>query len=62
MNSTVIVTANSEIEADAYGIDGSKIAAASGNGIVSLDLSGRHGVIVIVARTTDGIKTMKLSI
>ncbi|MCM1369683.1 MAG: choice-of-anchor J domain-containing protein [Candidatus Amulumruptor caecigallinarius] len=56
----VIVTGESEIAVDAFAVDGRHIASAKGNESVCIDLSGTHGVTLIVARTAHGVRTLKL--
>ena len=58
----VIVMGNSEIAVDAYGVDGSRIASADGCDVVSIDLTGHHGIAVVVVSTPSGVRTLKLSL
>ena len=60
VDGVVVVKVGIETVAEAYAVDGMKLAAAEGNGEFSMDLNGYTGTILVTLRNANGSKTIKL--
>ncbi|MDE6409748.1 MAG: Ig-like domain-containing protein [Muribaculaceae bacterium] len=56
----VVVTAPEDVDVNVYGLDGSIISSAAGNGVVTCPTAGNTGVAIVMVKTENGIVTHKV--
>lgn len=56
----VVVTSADEAEVNVYTLDGSLIASANGEGVITCATAGTHGVVIVLVKTTSGVVAHKL--
>lgn len=57
---SVIVNAAEDVDVTVYTLSGIALASASGNGLVSVDLNGYHGLVIVRMATASGVSVEKL--
>ncbi|MDE6682374.1 MAG: choice-of-anchor J domain-containing protein, partial [Muribaculaceae bacterium] len=56
----IVVTSPEDVDVNVYGLDGSIISSAAGNGVVTCPTAGNTGVAIVMVKTENGIVTHKV--